>query len=911
MTIFDETEFKNADIRKLIKKINLYQNKGKIDKVKSSVEGLESFLKDKNSEDCREAIYVYSHLAEDHPDIINKKIIKHMDELISSENDEIRLNAVILYGTKLLERIEEGEIQGDQIDEFIDLMSDKIPEVRANVIFFIEQFPKEFYDYILPKINLFTDNLAEMDNNEVIDALLFIIDKIWQKSLPIKVSIFNILTDIYKNTLKNEKRERIAKFFASGIPEFNLYLKKNKEIKEKDFFNWLETRGPLVKIYDIEKVAREEGMKPRDVQNNFESIKGTEEIFRFIYHDKKRYYIEIELQPLLRILRKNRVKVDDLIHLFGDKELDSISLLNILIKKLVKSKNIRGYLSKSYFYSYEYIKEMLMDDIRRYGMVNLDEHAKTINYDFIVSIAEEINKETKFTGIFNKNKSLFLTLTIVMKEIEKICIKESMFDLSVYKQKYPPNDYEHIEEECKKHFFTKYHDHTNWLTNIGYTRLTNKFREAQTVGSINLKKIAEEYEIPFSITKEIITDWLEAKPGLWDNDGKIYYFTKFIKSKIGSLDKSASEDEKNKAVEKLAKELNLDKQEILKNLNREIEEIINQIKTQPRIDMNLYIRILGMKKEEFIKFVNNLNIEYLIQANEMIFDQKLIAKHKKDVNEAILRAANNEHSLFLPDLSKILKFSEFMILDIMKKYHSEGKIGGILIDEELFITKKGIKQRFIDNKDYISMETVFPERTLTEKEQKYAISILEELIDSGELIGDYNEEEKEFHSEEQMNIKRYDEEKSNAEDMLKIYVRYMADTFDKVRDIYLNKKDIRLGDVKRKDYLIKRIMDELGNWERHLLKSIERVETSFESLEDAGDMTFGEVLDIQESSKKIDSEYIMNEFHKWKQIIVDLEQNMDVVGAYKKKLNDNPNDEDTKKNLQNLYDKLHFFDKDL
>ena len=125
------------------------------------------------------------------------------------------------------------------------------------------------------------------------------------------------------------------------------------------------------------------------------------------------------------------------------------------------------------------------------------------------------------------------------------------------------------------------------------------------------------------------------------------------------------------------------------------------------------------------------------------------------------------------------------------------------------------------------------------------------------------------------------------------------------------RESIRSGDVKRKDYLIKRIMDEIGNWERHLLKSIEKVETSFESLEDAGDMTFGEVLDIQESSKKIDSEYIMKEFHKWKQIIVDLEQNLDVVGAYKKKLNDNPNDEDTKKNLQNLYDKLHFFDKDL
>jgi len=346
---------------------------------------------------------------------------------------------------------------------------------------------------------------------------------------------------------------------------------------------------------------------------------------------------------------------------------------------------------------------------------------------------------------------------------------------------------------------------------------------------------------------------------------------------------------------------------IEKKLNQEIEEIIQKIRTRPSIDINTYCRSLDMKREQFINFVNSLNIEYLIIQNEMIFDPNRIGKKKKDLKKEIMSKVRHDN-LFVPDLSKFLKLSEHMVLEAIKKYHEERKITGILINDELFLSEGGIRRRFIDNQDYISMETVFTERTLNEEEEKFAISILENLVNKGELIGDYNSSKKEFHSEEAMIIQSMDDDRVNAEDMFETYGRYMRDTFVKVRDMYLNKKDIKLGDMKRKDFLIKRIMDEIQNWELHLNKAIKKAEKSFDSLESAGELTFGEVLDAEETSDKIDGELIMSEFIKWRQIIIDIEQNIDRVGALKKKLKEKPDDEELKSDLEELLEKLHFYD---
>lgn len=907
-------DFENSEIRKVVYNINQLHEKEKIKKLKTVTAGLKQFIEDKNSEECKEAIFIISVLIEEIPDIMSDEIKDQLNMLIKSEITETRMNAIILYGKLFLEKMEsedseqQDSITGDQIDEFIELLRDEVLEIKGNVVFFIEQFPEEYYDYILPRLYLFMDLLGKTGDLEVVDAIFYILGKVWQKTLPIKLSVFTSLKNIYASTTDKEKlyEKRILSFMREGSYELDELLKSSEKIKKDEIIAKINERGPLIKIYDIEMVAKTSNMSYKDVLKNFEKIKGDDKIFRFLFTSKKKFFVEIEIEPLVLKLQKNKIKVDDLIHIFGETGLDLISLLNLLIKKLVKSKFIKGYLSKSYFYSYDFIKKTMIADIRKNGFVNIDEHAKHINYKFILSIAEDINRETKHTGIFNKDRSLFLMLSGIVKKIENVCTKRNTFDLSEYWELYNKNDYKLIEDRCRQ-LFTKYHSGMIWLTPIGFTNTTHKFREGQVIGYVDLSKITEEQDIPYEITREILDEWLEDKSGLWDKSNTRFYFTKYLKNRLKKLDKTLSDSKKDKMISEFASELNLEKNLIEKKLNQEIEEIIQKIKTKPSIDINAYCRSLDMKRDQFINFVNSLNIEYLIQQNSMIFDPGKIDKKKKELHKEIMSKVRHDN-LFVPDLSKFLKLSEHMILDAIKKFHEERKITGILISDILFLSESGIRRRFIDNQDYISMETAFTERTLEEEEEKLAISILENLINKGELIGDYNEEENVFHSEEAMVIQSMDDDKVNAEEMFESYKRYMKDTYEKVRDMYLNKKDIKLGDLKRKDFLIKRIMDEIQNWELHLNKAIKKAEKSFDSLDDAGDLTFGEVLDAEEVSDKIDGEFIMSEFTKWRQIIIDIEQNIDRVGALKKKLKDKPNDEELKSDLEELFEKLHFYD---
>ena len=56
-------EFETAEIRKIVSTINQYYTKGKLKKI-NNLDNLEDFIKDKNSMQCKEAVYIYSTLFE-------------------------------------------------------------------------------------------------------------------------------------------------------------------------------------------------------------------------------------------------------------------------------------------------------------------------------------------------------------------------------------------------------------------------------------------------------------------------------------------------------------------------------------------------------------------------------------------------------------------------------------------------------------------------------------------------------------------------------------------------------------------------------------------------------------------------------------------------------------------------------
>ena len=344
---------------------------------------------------------------DDYPEVLTPDLIEPLSVLLTSDTEEIRLDALILLGTVMLGKVERNEpIHGDLIDTIAKMLDDSVVEIRSNALFFIEELPEEYYPYLGSKIKKLLEFLDETDHSSVIEAVIHILSKLWKSTLPIMLDVFNSLTKIYKDTGHREKEERILQFISTGLKELDNYLKTERNVTKRDVIVFLDGRYPLIKIYDIDKIAREEQMDSRAVEKNFQEITGDDSIFRFFYQDKKKYFIEIETEPLVKLFTK-QVQIEDLLIMLGTETLDAISLLNLLVRKLVKAKLIRGYLSQSHFYSYQSIKESMMNDIRQAGEVNLDNYAKRINYDFVVQIAENINKETKFKGIYSKNKRLF------------------------------------------------------------------------------------------------------------------------------------------------------------------------------------------------------------------------------------------------------------------------------------------------------------------------------------------------------------------------------------------------------------------------------------------------------------------------------------------------------------------------
>jgi hypothetical protein len=427
------------------------------------------------------------------------------------------------------------------------------------------------------------------------------------------------------------------------------------------------------------------------------------------------------------------------------------------------------------------------------------------------------------------------------------------------------------------------------------------------VGYINISKIIEEEQIPESIVLEIFDKWIKNVPGVWDKAHHVYYLNKYIKQKTKQQGTKPGEQEV--LIQELAKDLNIEKESIVTNLNQERAEIINQIKSKPSINLNTYCRSLGMKRDEFINFVNDLNVEYLVQQNKMIFDPKQIERRKKDVTKKLIDLAFKNHELYIPDLSHQLNFSEHMIYDIISELWEEKQIIGIFISDDFFVTDAGIRDRIFQNKDYVTMEVLFPEDEISEDTKSYIVTIIEKLVDSGKLIGEFDPDSGEFRGEDALLVKQYDDDRLNAQEMLNDYVKVMRTVYQKVRDIYMQKANIRPGDIKRKDFLVKkRVLEELPNWEKGLKRAVKQAESSFESMDDAGEMTFGDILEQEETSEKIDGEAVLSEFNTWKQVILDIDVNVDEIPAYKKKLQSNPDDEEAKEKLEELYKKLRFDD---
>ena len=88
----------------------------------------------------------------------------------------------------------------------------------------------------------------------------------------------------------------------------------------------------------------------------------------------------------------------------------------------------------------------------------------------------------------------------------------------------------------------------------------------------------------------------------------------------------------------------------------------------------------------------------------------------------------------------------------MQTYGKKKQLVGTFISDDFFITDAGIRDRIFYNKDFVTMEILFPDDELDEEAKSYVITILEKLVDSGKLIGEY--ENGKFRGEDALSVKK-------------------------------------------------------------------------------------------------------------------------------------------------------------
>ena len=137
---------------KLIKNINEDYEREKWNKFETHTNAVIKWLK----KESNIALYILSLIAEEMPESFSHSIFSDIDPYIKGDNTKEKINAVIIYGSCLLNFLSQEDYSDmTHLNDFIEMLYDSKSETRQNICFFLEQFPDSFDAQLLLKLNIF------------------------------------------------------------------------------------------------------------------------------------------------------------------------------------------------------------------------------------------------------------------------------------------------------------------------------------------------------------------------------------------------------------------------------------------------------------------------------------------------------------------------------------------------------------------------------------------------------------------------------------------------------------------------------------------------------------------------------------------------------------------------------------
>jgi len=516
---------------KLIKNINEDYEKEKWNKFESHINTVIKWLK----REPNIALFILSLIAEEMPESFSHSIFSVIDSFLKGDKTKEKINAVIIYGSCLLHFLSQEDFSDMTIlNDFVDLLLNSKSETRQNICFFLEQFPDSFDTQLLLKLNIFIKILEDESNSEVLKTTQKILLRLQPKmSMNILIKHIQQLRDLYESNKSAETSDVLLNLIENEIQSLKKRVQSNWS--KNQILREIDNRPTLIRLTDINMISEQENLTLEDVENYLLSQIDENTIYTLIFIDKNhKKLLELEKDKIITFLSQRKIKLEEIVRIFNDLGIKNNAVVMILIKGLLEKRIIKGYFTKNYYYDWIYLKKEFLQRLQQNGTIDILNYSKSIDKETIHELINEIENQG-ILGIYNLEKSKYHTFSALTKQIEKESYQTNIIDLHSYKSQFSSENFYKLEEYCRTKIFTKYHYKHSWLTHLGTTNIQQELSICEQIGECNVEERAEKLGIHPSILLNITKKMFEHKNGFWNKEEKNFYFSKYVKRRISSI----------------------------------------------------------------------------------------------------------------------------------------------------------------------------------------------------------------------------------------------------------------------------------------------------------------------------------------------------------------------------------------
>jgi len=907
--MFNLEEFEqDQEIYPLVEKLNKLLDKNKTEKVEKVIKKLEELLE--KQEHAISTSYILSILAEHDFKLITESVFNVLENYINSDDPKLKVNTLIILGFAMLSN---KDYINKYLPKFVKNLGDENKDVRDNIYYFLQEVGKKQPRLMCTYKGELINALSGEENKDNIITLMSFLEKCTDFDFK---NLFD-LREVLKSLITRYFSKEHSKIYLKLLPLFTFVFPSLKDLDIEQFgLKELLTTIQnifLMKKYNFTEISKETGedlkefVKKKKLRN-----KKDDKIYFYIKEQKNVYFYELEKEKLMELFGKEeKLQKRKILKVFspiikGEPE------LRLLLNTLIKLRHIRGYYSKlGYFYSYNYVKSDLLEGFHSKGMVNL----KKFDYlppDFISGIIRDISNSTKQVFLIGKNNAAYYSLKNIQQQINTEAAKNPTIDLKSYRDRLLENDFIKLIKNLPKGYLTHYRAGTQCLTNVGLSKIKREIENSRLLGYYSIPILSEKLNIKKVLLVQILEIFIDTRSGIFDRNKEIFYYSKFLNKKIEEINSITILNERERKINLMAKELNIDRSHILTKLDENLKLIGEEIKEKELIEINEYIEKTGMPYNLFIEFINDLGLNYFKKGELLIFNEDKIEESKKDIKLMLIDKSRSENVIQLGDID----VTSIIVENLLIELQNNEKIKGIFHNKDgelIFYTEKGIESLMLENSFMFSFHDFFYGKNLEEKEIETMNSIFEKLLKNKMLNGAFDKDTLTFASSDVVFAQNYNAVLFEFEKMINVYLRNFSLEFEKIKKILTKQNEtIFPQEIRMIQGIIDRINEKYIHWRSGLEAFVRKANTSLLkkqgftvkkfkstsfSTEKKEDIKF-----FEEDPEVVDS---ISSFNNWVKLFNELELKYGNVIFYQKRLLNDTENVENKDNLKDLLNRLN------